>query len=127
MYVYPIHKIAFARSLHPEDISGESPHGGPVTCLLFLPAWSWVSSSDGAPPMTTAGQLSGGDSDPPLLVSGGMDRTVKIWMPRSRNGSHYMQTLYGHEGKISWYDRDVRVQRLLFIPFFYVMQLGKRT
>ena len=101
VYFYPIHKIAFARSLHPEDISQESPHGGPVTCLLFLRARSWQPCGP-EPGGESGGPLQSGDGDPPLLVSGGLDRTIKVWMPRSRNGSHYVQTLYGHDGKISW-------------------------
>lgn len=109
VYVYPIHKIAFARSLHPEEISRESPHGGQITSLIYLPARSWqprrVAPTQALPASSTDPSPSSGgpgDADPALLVSGGLDRTIKVWMPRSRNGSHYVQTLYGHEGKISW-------------------------
>lgn len=101
VYSYAIQKIAFARSLQPDDISRESPHGGAVTCLLFMRSRQWQPSAElGAPQSQVTSQT--GDGEPSLIVSGGLDRSIKVWMSRSRNGSHYVQTLYGHDGKISW-------------------------
>ena len=81
---------AAEREISPVYFPAEEKHYSQVTCLLI--SYDLVLSSDGT-----------ADTRVECLLSGSMDRTVKIWTKNSRDGLNYssIQTLSGHSGKIT--------------------------
>eukprot|EP01041_Mallomonas_annulata_P014373 gene14373-30608_t len=65
-----------------DNVTRESAHSGPVTCLLFTNNKKICGNGKG------------------YLVSGSNDRTIKVFSPFSTKGTSFIQTLFGHEGTI---------------------------
>lgn len=76
-----------SKNSRPVDASRESPHKGPITCLIFSKSVKLCGKSKG------------------FLISGSTDRTIKIWNltinGTSNSGTNLIQTVYGHEGSLS--------------------------
>lgn len=81
---------AAEREITPVYFPYEEKHYSQVTCLLI--SYDLVVSTDGT-----------SDAKVECLLSGSMDRTVKIWTKNIRDGLNYssIQTLSGHNGKIT--------------------------
>lgn len=81
---------AAEREISPVYFPHEEKHYSQITCLLI--AYDLVISTDGTI-----------DSEVECLLSGSMDRTVKIWTKNVRDGLNYssIQTLSGHNGKLT--------------------------
>lgn len=82
VHTFHVSRRKFPRSMKPDDLSGDVPHAGAVTCILYSDNTELSAARCG------------------IVISGSIDRTIKVWSPIT-NRPQCIQTLYGHEGTIT--------------------------
>ena len=83
VHTFSVSRRKFPRCMKPDDLCPtDVHHGGAVTCIIYSDNSELSASRCG------------------IVISGSVDRTVKIWSPII-NRPQCIQTLYGHEGTVT--------------------------